>query len=475
MKEIMIPFKYKKEINMKNKKELLDTVLCIIESHINNKKTIQNLIETLDLNLNNQCLATILLNVSNADFQAREVKQKIKDNLEVIINNICENGENNDFLTCCHSKILKKYILNELYTSFAVQGKLSRSNDAFINTCLDNHIDPEIDHLYALNLLSHYEEKHRYLKKYINDWLKKYVDKEIKPLLTKEIKSDQRSRWVKFIDDNTSYVCNPDFPHNFDYDLLCKYLLTNYPEKYYRVFIKTARIIEKHLYAPSNEVEIKHYKMGFEHLIPVWFCEKKYDYDITIYLDDNENIFEMTFEEYSKLLDQAKSKGIDALVLKSRSSSGLNKRQENIIKKINDDWYSTVRSFYASIADYYINNFNVEDEILEYVKIMSNGLENIDNRNSYKGVINIFKGSNKLENHLNNITTYNSGKTKYAIKSLKKYKVIYVKYDDEDSLNKVVLRLNSFNRHPLVLYKFNILYIILRENEYYIIDDMIKN
>lgn len=460
---------------MTTKKHLLEPILYVIESHINDKTTIQNLIDVLDLCIYSKCLSTILLSVNNTDYEAREIKQKINNELKKIINNICENNENDNFLICYNSNVLKKYIRDEFFTSFAIPEKLDRSNDAFINTCLDNRIDPEINHLYSLNLLSRYQNRHLYLKKYINDWLQKYVNEEIRHLLNKKNTPEQRTKWINFIDRNTAYVCNPKFPRNFDYDLLCNYLLTNYPDQYYRIFIKTARIIEKHIYAASNEAEIKYYKKGFEHLTPVWFCEKKYKYDFTIYLDDKENIFGMTFEEYSKLLNGVNSKGMDNLVLKSRLSCGLTEHQENIIKQINDSWYLLGKNTYSSIADYYVNNFNIEDGIFEYLKLMSNNLENIDNRKAYEGIIDIFKGSNKFSNQANNIIVYNSGKNKYAIKDFKNIKVLYIKYNDEELLNKIVYKINSFKRHPLILYKFNILYIFFRENEFHILDDVIKD
>lgn len=106
---------------------------------------------------------------------------------------------------------------------------------------------------------------------------------------------------------------------------------------------------------------------------------------------------------------------------------------------------------------------------------MSNNLENIDNRKAYEGIIDIFKGSNKFSNQANNIIVYNSGKNKYAIKDFKNIKVLYIKYNDEELLNKIVYKINSFKRHPLILYKFNILYIYFRENEFHIFDEVIKD
>ena len=106
---------------------------------------------------------------------------------------------------------------------------------------------------------------------------------------------------------------------------------------------------------------------------------------------------------------------------------------------------------------------------------MSNNLKNIENKKTYEGTINIFKESNKFSNQANNITVYNSGKNKYAIKDFKNLKVLYIKYNDEELLKKIVLKINSFNRHPLILYKFNILYICFRENEFHIFDDVIKD
>lgn len=459
---------------MTTKKHVLEPILYAIESHINNKTTIQNLIEELNLLINGQCLETIL-KVNNTDYEAREIRQKINNQLKKIINNICENNENDDFLKFYNSNILKKYIQNEFFTSFAIPEKLDRANDAFINTCLNNRIYPEIYDLYSLNLLSHYENKHPHLKKYINDWLKKYVNEKIRPLLSNKVNPEQISKWVNFINNNTADICNPKFPHNFNYDLLCNYLLINYSDEYYRIFIKTARLIEKSIYAPSNEAEIKYYKKGFEHLTPVWFCEKKYKYDFTIYLDDKENIFGMTFEQYSKGFNWANAKGIDNLILTSRLSSGLTKHQENIIKQINDSWYLLGKNTYSSIADYYLNNFNIDDKIFEYLNLMSNNLKNIENKKTYEGTINIFKESNKFSNQANNIIVYNSGKNKYAIKNFKNIKVLYIKYNDEELLNKIVYKINSFKRHPLILYKFNILYIYFRENEFHILDDVIKN
>ena len=52
---------------MTTKKHLLEPILYVIESHINDKTTIQNLIDVLDLCIYSKCLSTILLSVNNTD------------------------------------------------------------------------------------------------------------------------------------------------------------------------------------------------------------------------------------------------------------------------------------------------------------------------------------------------------------------------------------------------------------------------
>ena len=47
----------------------------------------------------------------------------------------------------------------------------------------------------------------------------------------------------------------------------------------------------------------------------------------------------------------------------SSKEDDVNTSLENFIKQINDSWYLLGKNTYSSIADYYINNFNIINQL----------------------------------------------------------------------------------------------------------------
>lgn len=452
---------------MKSREYLLNESLKAMKK-FNQEDNIDFFIIEMDNILEGDCLINIIKKNNLSSDPCRSLRQEINNEFDIILNKICSKNMKDSFSKLYNSisfyeNFIHKFNFFISYYEFEVEYK-----ETFIHLCLSNKIDINIKNLsfFEIDKLYKYRDEHKYIMEYINNFLDIYVKKEIIPLLTEKDIHKKAKNWTDFIDNNTVKPNNIQHVHNFDYSIICEYLIKHYSYNVYEKFIKTAKLLEKDLYFNIDN-ELSYYKKGNSYLKPIPYCQKIYKYDLTVYADDKCNCFNMEYEKLFTLLKQEnRHKGLTNLTIKDREYDKLTKNQERIIKEIIDKWNSFKKSKYSSIADYYLNNFDIDSIVLNKLIELTIVFSNINNKNQHEFPLNIFK-KNYYSYLIFRCPVIKGQNTlfSYIILDLKEHKDIYLKYTDDD-LYKILNIFNKIKRYPLIFEKNKIMKIKLDSEEF---------